>query len=75
MEWSPSIGAKAKFSEFEIGYSGRLTTGSGRPGVALPGGRTVNQLSADLIIAPSGPLTRQDALVITHRITVSGPIR
>ena len=33
MEWSPSFGARAKFSEFEIGYQGRLTTGSGRPGV------------------------------------------
>ncbi len=73
MEWSPSIGAKARFSEFEIGYVGRLTTGSGRPGVAWE--RTANQLSADFIVAPSGPLTLQDALVITHRVTVSVPIR
>lgn len=75
MEWSPSIGAKAKFAEFEIGYAGRMTTGSGRPGVVWTEGRTVNQLSADFIIAPSGPLTLQDAVVITHQITVSVPIR
>ena len=75
MEWSPSIGAKAKFAEFEIGYAGRMTTGSGRPGVQWTGARADAALAADFIIAPSGPLTLQDALVITHRVTVSVPIR
>ena len=76
MEWSPSFGAKAKFSEFEIGYQGRLTTGSGRPGVQWTGERADAVLmAADFIIAPSGPLTLQDALVVTHRLTVSVPIR
>ena len=75
MEWSPTLGAKAKFSEFEIGYQGRMTTGSGRPGVQWTGQRADAALAADFIVAPSGPLTLQDALVITHRITVSVPIR
>ena len=76
MEWSPSFGARAKFSEFEIGYQGRLTTGSGWPGVQWTGERADAVLmAADFIIAPSGPLTLQDALVITHRVTVSVPIR
>ena len=76
MEWSPSLGATAKFSEFEIGYLGRLTTGSGRPGVQRTGARAeAVSLAADFIVAPSGPLTLQDALVITHRVTVSVPIR
>ena len=75
MEWSPSIGAKAKFADFEIGYTGRLTTGSGRPGVQWTGARAESALAADFIVAPSGPLTLQDALVITHRVTVSVPIR
>ena len=75
MEWSPSIGAKAKFSEFEIGYAGRVTTGSGRPGVQWTGVRAEAALAADFIVAPSGPLTLQDALVITHQLTVSVPIR
>ncbi len=75
MEWSPSIGAKAKFDEFEIGYTGRLTTGSGRPGVQWTGARADAALAADFIVAPSGPLTLQDAVVITHQITISVPIR
>ena len=75
MEWSPSIGAKAKFAEFEIGYMGRLTTGSGRPGVQWTGARAESALAADFIVAPTGPLTLQDALVIMHRVTVSVPIR
>ena len=76
MEWSPSLGATAKFSEFEIGYQGRLTTGSGRPGVQWTGARAeAVSLAADFMVAPSGPLTLQDALVITHRVTVSVPIR
>jgi hypothetical protein len=75
MEWSPSVGAKAKFSEFEIGYAGRMTTGSGRPGTQWSGAKAEQAASADFIVAPSGPLTLQDALVITHQITVSVPIR
>ena len=75
VEWSPTLGANLHFSEFEIGYTGRMTTGSGRPGVQWTGGRAEAALAADFIVAPSGPLTLQDALVITHRITVSVPIR
>ncbi len=75
MEWSPTLGAKAKFSDFEIGYQARVTTGSGRPGVQWTGPRAEAAFAADFIVAPSGPLTLQDALVITHRITVSVPIR
>ena len=75
VEWSPSLGAKATFSEFEIGYAGRLTTGSGRPGVQWTGARADEALAADFIVAPTGPLTLQNALVVTHQITVSVPIR
>ena len=75
MEWSPSIGAKVIFSEFEIGYAGRMTTGSGRPGTQWSGARADAALEADFIVAPSGPLTLQDALVITHRLTLRVPIR
>ena len=75
MEWTPTFGARARFSEFEIGYTGRLTTGSGRPGVQWGGQRVDAALSADFIVAPSGPLTLQDALVVTHQVFVSVPIR
>jgi hypothetical protein len=29
----------------------------------------------DIVVAPSGPLTLQDATVVTHQITASVPIR
>jgi hypothetical protein len=75
MEWTPSLGAKLKFPEFEVGYVGRVTTGSGRPGVRWDGARAEAALDADFIIAPSGPLTLQDARVLTHQVMVSIPIR
>jgi hypothetical protein len=75
MEWSPTLGFKATFAEFEIGYQGRMTTGTGRPGVRWTGERADAALAADFIIAPTGPLTLQDATVLTHQITVSVPIR
>ena len=75
MEWTPSFGAKVKFPEFELGYVGRMTTGSGRPGVQWTGPRAQAAMDADFIVAPSGPLTLQDARVLTHRVTVSIPIR
>jgi hypothetical protein len=32
-------------------------------------------LASDFIVAPSGPLTLQDAHVITHQLSVSLPLR
>ncbi len=76
MEWTPSWGASLRFSEVELRYNGRLTTGSGRPGVTWSGVRTAQLESmSDFIIAPSGPLTLQDAHIFTHQLTVSLPIR
>ena len=75
MEWTPSFGAKVKFPEFELGYVARMTTGSDRPGVQWTGPRAQAAMDADFIVAPSGPLTLQDARVLTHRVTVSIPIR
>ncbi len=75
MEWTPSLGARVKFPEFELGYVGRMTTGSGRPGVQWEGPRATAAADADFIVAPSGPLTLQDARVLTHQVMVSIPIR
>jgi hypothetical protein len=77
MEWTPSVGALIKFPEFRLSYVGRMTTGSGRPGVAWRAERPVatDASGADFIVAPSGPLTLQDARVLTHQLTVSIPIR
>ncbi len=75
-EWTPCLGLSLNFPEFQIRYSGRLTTGTGRPGVAWDNWRFEDALaSKDFIVAPSGALTLQEAKVFTHQITVSIPIR
>jgi hypothetical protein len=75
MEWTPSWGAGLKFPEFEVRYMGRVTTGTGRPGVAWTGPRAEAAFAAsDFIVAPSGPLTLQEARVLTQQISVSIPI-
>jgi hypothetical protein len=79
MEWTPSWGASLRFPEFELRYVGRTTTGTGRPGVALGFGNAFVGVAAldaaDFIVAPSGPLTLQDARVLTHQVSVSIPLR
>ena len=76
MEWSPSAGATFRFSDVEVRYAGRITTGTGQPGVALTPVAMADQAAlADFIVAPSGPLTLQEAMVMTHQISVSIPIR
>lgn len=76
VEWILSLGLILKFQEFQVRYLGRLTQGTGLPGVAGGGFRdfAMESRSADFIIAPSGPLTLQDVTVFTHQITVSMPI-
>ncbi|MEQ9398039.1 MAG: hypothetical protein RJQ04_02615 [Longimicrobiales bacterium] len=76
MEWSPTVGAAYRFDDVELRYAGRVTTGTGQPGVALePGAVARLEAAADFILAPSGPLTLQDARVVTHQISVRIPIR
>ena len=79
MEWVPSWGLSVRFTDLELRYLGRVTTGTGRPGVAWTGG-ALDRLAAesaanDVLLAPSGPLTLQDATVVTHQISLSIPIR
>jgi hypothetical protein len=76
MEWSPSAGLWYRFDDVELRYAGRLTTGTGRPGVAftdVAAGRL--EAMADFIIAPEAPLTLQEATVLTHQVSVRIPIR
>ncbi|MFQ5677267.1 MAG: hypothetical protein ACE5G1_15345 [bacterium] len=75
-EWTPSVGLSLNFPEFQIRYTGRLTSGTGRPGVARNSVQIEDGLRAgDLIAAPSGELTLQDAQVFTHQLSVSIPLR
>jgi len=78
MEWSPSAGVSLNLKGAGIHYAARMTTGTGRPGVEWIGQRgAVLDLasSVDFILAPSGPLTLQDAEVITHQLSVVLPFR
>jgi hypothetical protein len=79
MEWTPSWGARVRLSDIELRYLGRVTTGTGRPGVAWLGGVAERAMDAglanDIVVAPSGPLTLQDTEVWTHQISISLPIR
>ena len=78
MEWSPTLGIGLRLEGVEIQYSARLLTGTGRPGVEWTGQRAAAMdlaSSVDFIMAPSGPLTLQDARVTTHQLSVILPIR
>ena len=79
MEWVPSWGATFRFSDLELRYLGRITTGTGRPGIATVGtGRLEVSAAAaqnDILLAPEGPLTLQDATVMTHQLSIAVPIR
>ena len=78
MEWTPTFGVTFRFSDLELRYAGRLTTGTGRPGIAQvfrgEGDATLSA-AADFIVAPEAPLTLQDASVLTHQLTLRIPIR
>lgn len=75
-EWTASWGAGLLLDDLEIRYQGRVTTGTGRPGVATSA--TFEQANfagaSDIILAPRGPLTLQDANVFTHQLSVAIPI-
>lgn len=78
VEWTPTWGLRLGFPGLEIRYQGRLTSGTGRPGVvdqrrfavadAAPG-------SGGIIVAPSGPLSLTDVRVVTHQFSISLPLR
>ncbi|UCC49708.1 MAG: hypothetical protein JSV41_06000 [Gemmatimonadota bacterium] len=81
IEWTPTWGVSLTFSEIELRYQGRVTTGTGQPGTAWTPVGTERLLAADaagltdFIVAPSGPLTLQDANVGAHQFSVSIPIQ
>lgn len=79
VEWTPSWGFSWRFSDLELRYFGRVTTGTGRPGVAWNGialERAADFAAAnDILLAPSGPLTLQNVHVVTHQLGVVVPIK
>ena len=78
MEWTPTFGATFRFSDLELRYAGRLTTGTGQPGTARAfRGEAAAAFSpgSDFIVAPEAPLTLRDASVLTHQVSVRIPVR
>jgi hypothetical protein len=76
-EWTVSWGAGLLLDDLQIRYLGRVTTGTGRPGVATTTAFRTAELAggaSDIILAPRGPLTLQDANVFTHQLSVTIPI-
>ena len=72
-----TVGLHWNFPNFKIHYTGQLTLGTGRPGI---GGVTTNDskvsaMSGDFLIAPSGSLALDGAILLTHQVSVIFPIR
>jgi len=79
MEWTPSWGLQVRLKGVELRYLGRVTTGTGLPGVAwsaaTEGRAAAFGQANDIVVPPGGPLTLQEADVWTHQISVAVPIR
>jgi hypothetical protein len=76
-EWTPTWGASLRFPGMELQYRGRVTSGTGRPGVVPQGGfdfLSSSSLGSNIIAAPSGPMTLDDVRVVTHQLSVSLPL-
>jgi hypothetical protein len=79
VEWTPTWGLSFRFPELELHYTGRYTTGVGRPGVNGGCCFAADALAASapggIIAAPSAPLTLQDVHVVSHQVSFALPIR
>ncbi|NIW38335.1 MAG: hypothetical protein GWN32_18250 [Gemmatimonadetes bacterium] len=82
LEWTPTWGVTVELaSGVQLYYQGRVTAGTGQPGTAWgPAAQDrfaamADAGAADFIVAPSGPLTLQEANVGAHQLAVMIPIR
>jgi hypothetical protein len=79
VEWTPTWGVTLGFTGLEIRYQGRVTSGTGRPGVREGGGVVVGDFAAPagggIIVAPSGPLQLGDVRVVSHQVSIALPLR
>ena len=81
IEWTYAWGTSIRLPEVEIHYRWRMTSGTGRPGLA-GGGGFVGSPTLDsavggrnFLVAPAGPLDLAPVRVTTHQISVSLPLR
>src|SRR2546430_16256221 len=79
VEWTPTWGLSLRFPDLEIRYRGRVTHGTGRPGVQAPGffpsGRDFAVAGGGLLVAPSGPPSPPGGHTPTPPISLSLPLR
>jgi hypothetical protein len=79
VEWTPTWGLGLRFSDLEIRYRGRVTKGTGRPGVQasgiVPAARDLALAAGSILVAPSGPFTLQEVSTTMHQISISVPLR
>ncbi len=78
VEWQPTMSLNLTFPEFQIRYSGSLTIGTGQPGVETPlftfSSSERSMSMSNYLVAPSGSLTLDEAVVLTHQISLSIPL-
>ncbi len=77
VEWTPTWGLSLRFPELEIRYQGRVTNGTGRPGVQPSNVRFLeapNVAAGSIVAAPDGPLTLGDVTVASHQVSISFPL-
>jgi hypothetical protein len=79
-EWTYAWGTSVRLPDVEIHYRLRMTSGTGRPGVAgngfVNGPTSLDSAGGrNFLVAPSGALTLDPVRVTTHQISVSLPLR
>lgn len=83
LEWTPTWGLTLRFTDMEVRYRGRVSNGTGRPGViprnscrncALDFAVASGNSGSNILVAPSGPLTLTPVAVSNHQVSVSVPI-
>jgi hypothetical protein len=80
MEWTRTWGFGIRFTDLELRYVGRTTTGTGRPGVFSddrnrPVGVSFGDAGRNFLAPPSGPTTLTGVALTTHQLSVSIPLR
>ena len=75
IEWTPTMSVGVAIEGLELRYFGKVTTGSGLPGVwgGFRGDAVEAASAPDIIAAASGPLTLFDTNVWTHQVMVVFP--
>ncbi len=79
VEWTPTWGLSLRFPDLELRYQGRVTHGTGRPGVVATSsvrgpGIDVANAGGSIVAAPDGPLTLGEVSVASHQISISLPL-